>query len=112
MVEHQLKLASEPFETIASGKKTIESRLFDEKRQLINPGDIIVFINRENPSQSLKVKVIGLLRYATFKDMFMNNLPDKFGGESKDWLLNQMNEFYSEDEQSQYGVVGIQFELI
>lgn len=107
-----MKLATQPFEAIAAGKKTIESRLFDEKRQLINLGDTVVFTNRENPSQSLRVKVIGLLRYATFKDMFTNNSPDRFGGVSADWLLNQISEFYSEDEQRQYGVVGIQFELV
>ena len=34
---------SEPFENIKSSKKTIEIRLFDEKRQKIHPKDIIVF---------------------------------------------------------------------
>ena len=38
---HELKLTAEPFEAIAAGNKTIESRLFDEKRQAIQLGDII-----------------------------------------------------------------------
>lgn len=111
MNEHELKLATEPFEAIASGRKTIEVRLFDEKRQAIQLGDTIIFTNRENPSQTLKVKVIGLLRYDTFADLFNSNEPAKFGGETAEWLLNQISEFYSEDEQRQYGVLGIQFRL-
>lgn len=111
MNKHELKLATEPFEAIASGRKTIESRLFDEKRQTIQLGDVMVFSNRENPSQTLRVKVIGLLRYGTFADLFINNDPTKFGGESTEWLLNQIGEFYSDDQQKMYGVVGIHFKL-
>lgn len=110
--QHELKLATEPFEAIALGKKTIESRLFDEKRSTIQLGDIVVFTNRENPSRSVKVKVIGLLRYGTFADMFSHNDPTKFGGENAGWLLNQVNEFYSLEDQKQYGVLGIEFVLL
>ena len=70
MITHQLKLATEPFNAITSGNKTIESRLYDEKRQKIQLGDEIVFTNRDNPSQIATVKVVGLLRYATFQDLF------------------------------------------
>jgi ASC-1-like (ASCH) protein len=38
MITHQLKLATEPFDVIVSGNKTIESRLYDEKRQKIQLG--------------------------------------------------------------------------
>jgi ASC-1-like (ASCH) protein len=112
MQEHSLKLATAPFKAIVSGKKTIESRLFDEERQSIQLDDVIVFTNRENPSQTLKVRVVGLLRYKSFAEMFAHNDASKFGGESSAWLLRQVNEFYSEDEQKQYGVIGIEFELI
>ncbi len=112
MTKHELKLANEPFEAIATGKKTIESRLFDEKRQAIQLEDILVFINREKPSQTLKVRVVGLLHYGTFDDLFSNNNPAKFGGKSKNWLMSQISEFYSFEEQTQYGVIGIEFVLI
>ena len=45
---HEMKLHSSPFEMIKSGKKTIELRLYDEKRQLIKEGDIIIFTNTSN----------------------------------------------------------------
>ena len=39
---HYLRLASAPFDAIVSGQKTIESRLYDEKRQAIQLGDTII----------------------------------------------------------------------
>ncbi|HTK39259.1 MAG TPA: ASCH domain-containing protein [Patescibacteria group bacterium] len=112
MIQHTLLLATEPFNAIAAGEKSIESRLYDEKRQQIQLGDSIQFINREAQEQTLDVKVVGLLRYETFHDMFMRNEPTKFGGECAQWLENQINEFYSVDQQQQYGVLGIEFERV
>ena len=60
----------------------------------------------------LAATVVGLLRYATFHDLFSHNDPCKFGGESVEWLERQMNEFYSLDEQLQKSVVGIEFVLV
>jgi len=112
MTQHALQLATEPFEAITSGKKTIESRLYDEKRQKINIGDELVFTNRESTDQTVTVRVVGLLRYTTFHDLFAHNEPAKFGGESVEWLENQINEFYSVEEQRENGVIGIEFELL
>lgn len=112
MSMHSLQLATTPFNAITSGQKVIESRLYDEKRQLVQIGDTIEFTNREKPDQKVFGRVIGLLRYETFHDLFSHNTPVKFGGESVEWLENQINEFYSIDEQKLNGVVGIEFELI
>ena len=112
MIVHSLQLATEPFNAIVFGKKTIESRLYDEKRRIIQLGDSIKFTNREDTDQTVLVKVIGLLRYETFYDLFSHNTPSKFGGESVQWLENQINEFYSIEEQKQNGVIGIEFELV
>lgn len=111
MTTHHLQLAAVPFEAISTGQKTIESRLYDEKRQAINIGDELVFTNRENPEQTLKVSVVGLLRYNTFHDLFTHNNPQKFGGESVQWLEDQINEFYSIESQKINGVLGIEFVL-
>lgn len=111
MNTHTLKLATVPFDAIVSGQKTIESRLYDEKRRQIQIGDKIIFTNRENPDQAVTVEVIGLLRYKTFKDLFYHNNPGKFGGESVQWLENQISEFYSMEDQLESGVIGIEFKL-
>ena len=112
MITHQLKLATEPFDAIVSGEKTIESRLYDEKRQKIQLGDEIVFTNRDKPGQTATVKVVGLLRYATFHDLFSHNNPRRFGGDSVEWLEEQIGEFYSLDDQLEDGVVGIEFKMV
>ena len=112
MTTHQLKLATEPFDAIVSGKKTIESRLYDEKRQKIQLGDEVTFTNRENTSQTVTVRVVGLLRYQTFHDLFIHNNPAKFGGESVKWLEKQIGEFYSLSDQLENGVIGIEFEIV
>ena len=42
-----MKLAPSPFEMIRNGKKTIELRLYDEKRKSISNGDRITFVNTD-----------------------------------------------------------------
>ena len=111
MTTHQLKLATEPFNTIISGNKTIESRLYDTKRQKIQIGDRIIFTNRDNSEQTVTAEVVGLLRYATFRDLFSHNNPRKFGGDNVEWLENQISEFYSIEDQKIYGVIGIEFKV-
>ena len=106
---HDLQLATIPFEAIASGTKTIESRLYDEKRRMIHLGDTIRFTNREDASQTILAKVVGLHRYETFHDLFTHNDPAKFDGESVEWLENQIGEFYSIKDQLRNGVLGIEF---
>ena len=111
MTTHQLKLATEPFNAIISGNKTIESRLYDTKRQKIQIGDRIIFTNRDNSEQTVTAEVVGLLRYATFRDLFSHNNPRKFGGDNVEWLENQISEFYSIEDQKIYGVIGIEFKV-
>ena len=106
-----MRLASAPFESIILGKKTIESRLYDEKRQKVGISDNIIFINRDDVSQRISAKVVGLLRYETFSDLFTHNDIAKFGGESIKQLEKQINQFYSLDDQRRNGVLGIEFEL-
>lgn len=112
MKKHFLQLATAPFDAITSGRKVIESRLYDNKRKSIQIGDIIEFTNHESPDQKVSVKVVGLLRYETFRDLFSRNSPQKFGGGSVEWLKNQINKFYSIEEQKLNGIIGIEFELI
>ena len=43
-----MNLAPSPFEMIKSGAKTIELRLYDEKRRAVKVGDTIEFTNTES----------------------------------------------------------------
>lgn len=106
-----MRLAPEPFEAICSGKKVIESRLFDEKRRNVALGDSILFSNTENPERTIQTQVTDLLRYSSFKELFENHDPALFGGSNPAELLQQIRKFYSEAEEEKYGVIGIRIEL-
>lgn len=56
---------SEPFEMIKNGQKTIELRLFDEKRQKTNSGDEIVFTDTTD-GRTLKVTVARVHSFDNF----------------------------------------------
>lgn len=111
MTTHYLQLTALPFSLVASGDKTIESRLYDEKRQSITVGDTIIFTNRDSPDETITARVAALLRYDTFCGLFESADPHAFGGKTVGQLEEQINEFYTLDQQEQYGVVGIKFEL-
>ena len=55
---HKMKLQEDPFERIKNGTKTVEFRLYDEKRQTIQIGDEIEFSKLPELQEKLLVKVI------------------------------------------------------
>ena len=67
---YKMKLNESPFERIKNGTKTIEFRLYDEKRQQVKVGDQIEFSKLPNLQEKLKVDVIGLYREETFEKLF------------------------------------------
>lgn len=111
MINHEMKLAKEPFNKIVSGQKIIESRLFDEKRKCISIGDEIEFIQNDDPTKRIKVKVKALYLFDSFQSLFSDFPPEYFGGESKEFLLAEISQFYSAEDQERYGVVGIKIEI-
>ena len=107
---HHMKLDPAPYEMIKSGSKTIELRLFDEKRQKINPGDTIVFTNNET-GEKLFTRVLKLHRFKDFEELY-KALPLMQCGYSEDDIdkasPSDMEQYYSIEEQRRYGVVGIE----
>lgn len=100
------------FQKIKNGSKTIELRLYDEKRRKINVGDIIDFENRKD-KEIIKTQVIKLYIYPNFYELYQN-LNKEDMGYSKDEIASykDMEEFYSLESQEKYGVVGIEIKLI
>ena len=113
-MKHEMKLQQKYYDFIKRGTKRIEIRLFDEKRQKIKIGDTIKFLKEDNPDESFEVKVIGLLRYNSFEDMFkdfdISVLSDK--SMTKDELISVLEKFYTKEKQEKYGVLGIRIELL
>lgn len=79
---HKMKLQEDPFERIKNGTKTVEFRLYDEKRRTIQIGDEIEFSKLPELQEKLLVKA------------------------------KSMNRFYTPEQEKEYGVVGIKIEII
>lgn len=109
---HKMNLHPAPYKSILSGKKTIEMRLFDEKRQLIQKGDVIVFYNNAT-NESLKASVIELYQYSDFNELYAHHDKISIGydscekAEPDDMLL-----YYSKEQIEQFGVLAIEIKVI
>ena len=107
-----MELQNAYYNFILKGTKRIELRLFDEKRQQIKLGDIITVTNAQT-NEEFEVKVVGLLHYETFEDLFLDYdievLADK--SMTKEELKNELEKFYPIEKQKQYSVLGIRVEL-
>lgn len=107
---HKMKLVDFAFNAIKNKEKDIEIRLNDEKRRLINVGDIIEF-HHIDTKEIIKTKVINLHHFDTFKELF-----DKFDNkrlglkETDDATI--MDNFYTKEEQEKNGALGIEIQLI
>lgn len=107
-----MKLKEAPFSMIESGRKTVELRLYDEKRKTIKVGDTLMFTNVSNIEKVLFCKVKDLHLFPSFKKLYEALPMTKCGyteGERPDH--RDMEEYYSPEEQKLYGVVGIEIEL-
>lgn len=114
-MRHDLQLAAQPFDLIASGQKTIELRLWDEKRQKITVGDDLVFHLVDHPEQTLVTKVRALHRFDSFAQLYAQ-LDLLACGYTASNIASaspeDMARYYSEEQQAHYGVVGIELEVL
>ena len=112
---HEMHLYKEPFEMIKNGSKTIELRLYDDKRKLIHVNDTIVFTSTENPNEKITAKVTALHVFDSFTTLY-KNLPLLKCGYTPENIDNaspdDMNTFYSKSQQKKYGVLGIEILVI
>ena len=107
---HEMKLHASPFEMIKSGEKTIELRLFDEKRQQIRVGDRVVFTNTAT-GETLDAVVAKLHCFKSFEALYKSLPLLKCGYTEQDVDKahpSDMEQYYCAEEQKKYGVVGIE----
>jgi len=112
-----MKLDLIPFNLLLSEEKKVELRLFDAKRRRLDIGDYIIFHcgNRANGAENvLAAQVTALYRYATFEDLFSELSPADCGlapDISPEAAAQYMLRYYSPEEVTAYGVLGIRLEL-
>lgn len=108
----EMRLDDKYFNLIKSGIKTIELRVYDEKRRKIKVGDTITFINR-NTLEELKVIVIYMHIYSSFKELYNDFDKISLGYEKdEECSYKDMEKFYSKELIDKYGVVGIEIRLV
>lgn len=113
MNTYELKLRDKPFEKIKNRTKKIEMRLYDEKRSQFKVGDYLIFKKFSNENEHLTAKIISLHRFKNFEELF-NHFDKQLLGYNKNENANYLDmlEYYPLERQKQYGVVGIEIELI
>lgn len=111
-MQHEMSLKSEYFEKIRNGTKTIECRLYDDKRKAISIGDTIRFTNAQRKSEQAICTVKALHPFPSFKELIAHFPIATLGGETPDQFLGVLQSFYSPEAQAEHGVVGIEIEAI
>ena len=106
---HKMKLNESPFDRIKNGTKTVEFRLYDDKRKQIKVGDKIEFSKLPDLQEKLTVEVLELYQDKTFENLFK-----QLYKEDEDEIKRKtqsMYEIYSPEKEKQYGVLGIRIKI-
>ena len=106
---HKMKLKESPFERIKNGTKTVEFRLYDEKRKQIKIGDKIEFSKLPELQETILVDVLDLYKEKSFEDLFNKLYTNEEEIKRK---TNSMYQYYSPEKEKEYGVVGIKISLL
>ena len=110
-----MRLNSSPFEMIENGKKTIELRLYDEKRRRISVGDMICFMQADDESKIIVARVKKLYVFPSFEELY-KALPLTECGYTadtvKDASPDDMKKYYTPEQERKYGVLGIKIEVV
>jgi len=107
---HKMKLNNEPYNQIMQGIKSVELRLYDEKRKKIAINDFIIFINTETTKQCV-VKVLNLYQSDSFANLFKTIDREQAGFNSNDPIehaIERLHKIYSINKEEYYGVLGIE----
>ena len=107
-MKHEMRLHDGPFKKIQAGTKTIEMRLYDEKRQMIQVGDKIEFTSRTTGEKQL-TEVIAIHIYNSFAEIYRNYDKVSLGYDiDEEASFTDLEKYYSKEELEKYGVVGIE----
>ena len=106
---HKMKLNQSPFDRIKNGTKTVEFRLYDDKRKQIKVGDKIEFSKLPEQNEKLLVEVLELYQDKNFKNLFRKLYKDN--EEEIERKTKSMYTIYSQEQEKQYGVLGIKIKI-
>lgn len=105
------EVSSVVFAKISQGQAVIEPRLNDAAHRKIKVGDMILFVSRETREERL-AKVVGLLRFGSFVELFASYPAERFGSTSERELMDAMRRLYSREQEAEHGVLGIKVHVL
>jgi ASC-1-like (ASCH) protein len=106
----EMKLRPVPFSRICCGEKTIEYRLHDEKRSLLNKGDYIRFTEIADETRTVLVEIIDIITAPSFVALEQKLIEIGFLAEGA-FSPTGMREYYSVEDEEKYGVMGIRIRV-
>lgn len=121
-----MHLADDMFEKVKAGTKTIEMRLFDDKRKLVDIGDYIEFRKLSDKNERVIRRVADLQPYESFKDAFervyyenkkriegLRFTPEQLGSPADSdlkSLVDGMYKYYDKAQEKEHGVIAFTLE--
>lgn len=112
MRRHTMKLQPAAFTRMRDGTKRVELRLWDEKRQAVQPGDTVLFIREPEQAETLEATVLALVRGDSFAQLLRALPASALGLESKDDAMRELRTHYSANDEAAHGVVALWVELV
>ncbi len=109
-----IHLDEDIFEVVKNETKTVEVRVNDEKRRKLQVGDKITFLKRPDDIEKIDAVIERLSYYDNFKSLVDNYTIEEIylKGYTKEYFLDLLKRFYSDEEVEKYGVVAIKFKKI
>ncbi len=111
MLITEMKLHPSPYNLIHDGSKTVEIRLFDEKRASLAEGDLILFKKQPYLAEMLYRKIAKIRRFESEKELFEAYSPKVLGCKEDDTaetFIGAMKRYYSEKDIEKYGWCAIE----
>ena len=109
---YYLNLHNDPFQKIKSKNKTVEMRLFDERRKNITVGDILIFENNDS-KEKLSVEVIDTKVFKNFEELYKSYDKKELGYDLNE-IANpsDMLKYYNQENIDKYGTLAISIKLL
>ena len=108
---HRMHLDPRAFAAMEDERKTVELRLYDEKRRRIQVGDVIRFESTDDETDVLFAWVTGMRFFASFDELYAA-VPLAACGYAPEELKNasprDMDRYYAPEDQKTWGVVAIE----
>lgn len=107
----EMKLRPDPFNRICSGEKTIEYRLHDEKRSLLNKGDYIRFTEIADEERTVLVEIVDIFTAPSFLALEQKLVETGLLAKGSFSPIG-MRDYYSVEDEEKYGVIGIKIRVV